>query len=91
MVSNEENALMIWLVLFVLGTLCALTCAAALAIWLGTTVLGGFLTCIERSLTSFTNGHAIVALLYLIPTGLFLCAIGEGLSLMFSFYQAVLR
>jgi hypothetical protein len=81
--------ILIGLFLLLIGCLCALICAASLVIWLGATVVQGVLTCVGRVLENLNTGRVIVGLLYLIPTGLFLYAIGEGVCLAYSFVTTV--
>jgi len=66
-------------------------CVLSFIVWLGAAVISSFLDCVQKSLAGFTDGHAIIGLLYLIPVGMLLYAIGDGLYLAFSFCQAVLR
>lgn len=82
---------MIWFVLFLIGGGCALMCAAALLLWLGFSVVQGVIRCREQLLTNLSSGHVIPALLYVIPTGLFLYALIDGLRLAFSFYMTVFK
>jgi hypothetical protein len=81
----------LWFIVFLIGLLCVPICVLSGAIWLGAAAVQGLLTCVEKSLTSFTDGHVISAMLYLIPATLLLCAIGEGLYLAGSFFMAVIR
>ena len=77
--------------LFLLGLICVPICVLSGLIYLAAAAVQGLLTCAERSLASFADGHVISGLLYLIPGGLLLCAFIQGLYLACSFYQAVVR
>ena len=83
--------ILIGLFLLLIGCLCALICAASLVIWLGATVVQGVLTCVGRVLENLNTGRVIVGLLYLIPTGPLICAVGQGVYLVCSFYAAVFK
>jgi hypothetical protein len=81
---------MIWFTIFLLGIPCAVIAVAALLVWLGTGAILALLNCVEKSLTNFTDGHVIFALLYLVPTALLLCALVQGFCLTYSFVTTVL-
>jgi hypothetical protein len=77
---------------FILFLLCLLAMAAgvgALVIWVALAIVEAFLTCTERALKGFTNGHAIVAILYAVLGAWFAYLIGYGGSLAYSFVTEV--
>jgi hypothetical protein len=82
---------MIWFILFLTGAVFALIAVVALLVFLGATVVQGVLTCVEHVLENLNTGHIIVGLLYLIPTGPLICAVGQGVYLVCSFYAAVFK
>ena len=62
-----------------------------MVVWLGTAAIVGLLHCVERSLTSFTDGHTVFGPLYLVPAALLIRVIARWICLAGSFYQAVVR
>ena len=82
---------MIWFIIFLLGIPCLVLAMGAWAVWLGIASVQALLTCIEKSLVNFSDGHAILGTLYLVPAGLFICALGEGIYLACSFVMAVMK
>jgi hypothetical protein len=90
-VSESKGVHMLWFLLFLISILWTMVAIIAVILWLGVVAAQSLLTCAERSLTSFADGHAILGLLYLVPAALFVYALGDGLYLAFSFCQAVIR
>jgi hypothetical protein len=82
---------MFWLMISLLGAICAVIAIVAFAVWIGLVTVQGLLTCIDRSLTNLNQGHLFTGLLYVIPAWLFCCAIAQFVSLAISFYQAVIK
>jgi hypothetical protein len=82
---------MFWLTLFLIGCLCALIAVVALLVSLGATVVQGVITCVEHVLENLNDGRVIVGLLYLIPAGLLIYALGQAVCLAYSFYAAVFK
>jgi hypothetical protein len=80
---------MFWFIIFLIGSVCAVICVAAFALWLATASVQALLTCVERSLANLGNGHAIVGLLYLVPAWLFVCALAQFVALAISFVTTV--
>jgi hypothetical protein len=82
---------MILLIFLLIGAVCAILCVASLLVWLTAAAVQGFADCAAKSLANLTDRRAIVGLLYLIPAGLLLYAIGDGLCLAWSFCAAVFK
>jgi hypothetical protein len=82
---------MLWFIIFLVGLACLPICVLSGLVWLAASAVQGLLTCAEKVLANFADGHAINGLLYLVPAGLLLCALGEGLYLAGSFFMAVMR
>jgi hypothetical protein len=81
---------MLAFIIFLIGIVCAIVAIGTAVIWLAAATVQGTLTCLERALTSFADGRMISALLYLIPTTPFFCALAQGLYLACSFVTEVL-
>jgi hypothetical protein len=82
---------MIWLILSLLGAICAVIAIIALLLWLGLVSVEAFLECAGKALAGFSDKRSLIGLLYLILAGVFLYLIGNGLYLAWSFFTTVFK
>jgi hypothetical protein len=80
---------MFWLIICLLGIVCAIVCIGAFAVWITTGAIISLLECVEKSLVNLGNEHMIVGLLYVVPAWLLISAIVQLSCLAYSFVTTV--